>query len=176
MIDAGTIVAIFDALFRDKYRTRLTGGGREPVYLPDTPDGLHLIVFKEDFGASALHEVAHWCIAGRQRRQLEDYGYWYESSRDAARQSQFQSVESRPQGLEWIFSIASARPFRVSFDNLEGDGGDERTFRCAVQEAALAFLSAGLPDRAGQFARALAAHPAGCEDFLSPAHYNDPPR
>lgn len=176
MIDAGTIVTIFDALFAETYRTRLRGGAPEPVYLPAARKGHHLIVFKEDFGASALHEVAHWCIAGPRRRQLEDYGYWYESSRDAARQSQFQSVEARPQALEWLFSVASARPFRVSFDNLEGCGGDERAFRCAVKDEAMAFMSAGLPYRAEQFARALAAHPAGCEDFLSPAHYNELPR
>ncbi|MBD3649571.1 MAG: elongation factor P hydroxylase [Pseudomonadales bacterium] len=176
MISAATIIATFNDLFATGYGTRLTGGGEEPVYLPGTADGDHLIVFKEDFAASALHEVAHWCIAGPRRRQLEDYGYWYESRRDTGLQSRFQSVEVGPQGLEWIFSVAASRPFRVSFDNLDAPDEDGKAFRAAVRKAARERIADGLPARAARFANALATHPDGCRDFLSPHHYNDLPR
>src|SRR5690606_39383874 len=47
-------------------------------YLPASePDGLARVVFAHGFFASALHEIAHWCIAGDYRRTLHDYGYWY---------------------------------------------------------------------------------------------------
>ena len=34
---------------------------RWPYYEPGTPS---VIYFREDFDRSALHEVAHWCVAG----------------------------------------------------------------------------------------------------------------
>ncbi len=48
--------------------------------------------------ASALHEISHWCIAGKARRELVDFGYWYcPDGRDAMTQSQFEDVEVKPQ-------------------------------------------------------------------------------
>jgi elongation factor P hydroxylase len=59
----------------------------------------------KDYLASALHEVAHWCLAGVERRKLEDYGYWYSpDGRSRGEQSAFENVEARPQALEWILS------------------------------------------------------------------------
>ena len=36
------------------------------------------IYFARGFYSSALHEIAHWLVAGKERRKLEDFGYWYE--------------------------------------------------------------------------------------------------
>ena len=78
MIDAATLIELFDREFLATENTRLEGGGEEPVYLPaDARCANHRIVFRHDYAASALHEVAHWCIAGSARRKLHDYGYWY---------------------------------------------------------------------------------------------------
>ncbi len=53
------------------------------------------------FYASALHEIAHWCIAGENRCQQVDYGYWYEpNGRSEERQFEFEKVEVKPQALE----------------------------------------------------------------------------
>lgn len=178
MIDADTLIRFFNDLFVGPCRTCLVGGAEEPVYHPaDDRDGLHRIVFKEDFGASALHEVAHWCIAGSRRRQLEDYGYWYQPDRGAGMQGEFQRVECGPQALEWILSVAAGRPFRVSFDKLDDPeaGGDD--FRRAVQSAVFEWLASGLPPRAWQFVEALAAYRGiAAEDVLSPLNYNQLPR
>ena len=82
----------------------------------------------------ALHEVAHWCVAGPRRRCLDDYGYWYApDGRDAAAQAEFLRVEVRPQALEALFCAACNHPFRVSLDNLDGDPGDEARFAADVQ-------------------------------------------
>src|SRR5699024_7455731 len=62
---ATTLVRIFNQVFATTYRTLLEAGGDEPLYQPASePAGRHRIVFTRDYFASALHEVAHWCIAG----------------------------------------------------------------------------------------------------------------
>ena len=77
----------FNATFEQPERTVLQGGADEPYYAPGEP---HRIVFREDFVRSALHEVAHWCVAGERRRTLPDYGYWYSpDGRDADQQQAF---------------------------------------------------------------------------------------
>ncbi|MEA7548766.1 elongation factor P hydroxylase, partial [Salmonella enterica subsp. enterica serovar Anatum] len=43
------------------------------------------------------YEISHWCIAGKARRELVDFGYWYcPDGRDAQTQSQFEDVEVKP--------------------------------------------------------------------------------
>ena len=64
------VIALFDGLFQETFRTRLVRGGDEPLYLPadaDTP--FHRVIFARGFYASALHEISHWCIAGEARRR-----------------------------------------------------------------------------------------------------------
>lgn len=103
--------AAFAACFARDYNTRLLGGADEPVYIPAGEDwaagatAYHRLYYREDYFASALHEVAHWCIAGRERRLRRDFGYWYApDGRDAARQAAFQRVEVAPQALESCFA------------------------------------------------------------------------
>ncbi|HKK51929.1 MAG TPA: elongation factor P hydroxylase [Myxococcota bacterium] len=119
--DVRDVERVFEACFFASFRTRLEGGASEPLYLPSPAPAVrpHRILYREDFFASALHEVAHWCVAGARRRRLEDYGYWYEpEGRSAARQAAFESVESRPQAIEWAFAEACGRDFHPSADNL----------------------------------------------------------
>jgi elongation factor P hydroxylase len=65
-MDSGLLERAFDDCFSADYRTILIGGGSEPVYLPsgDLTLNPHRIIYREDFFASALHEVAHWCLGG----------------------------------------------------------------------------------------------------------------
>ncbi|MFC0444637.1 elongation factor P hydroxylase [Pseudidiomarina halophila] len=156
--DYQTLIKLFDDCFYADYRTRLVAGDDEPLYrAASTPAADHEIVFAHGFFASALHEIAHWCIAGPARRQLEDYGYWYEpDGRDAAQQAQFEQVERKPQALEWLFSLCAGVPFQVSVDNLNGASVDRQAFTAAVQQQLVTYLTEGLPPRAERFARALA--------------------
>jgi len=162
------ICEIFATCFATSYKTVLVGGGEEPFYQPATESGgHHKIVYRADYAASALHEVAHWCIAGEARRQLPDYGYWYEpDGRNSETQRIFESVEARPQALECLFSLAAGRQFRVSIDNLGGDSFDPFPFQLAVWQQVQCYLRRGLPGRGEQFRWAL-ARASGSETDLA---------
>ena len=87
--DAATVEAVFADALGERLHTRLCGGAEEPVYHPGQGARPALILYRHDYVASALHEVAHWCIAGARRRTLPDYGYWYaEEGRDRAAQAE----------------------------------------------------------------------------------------
>jgi elongation factor P hydroxylase len=171
------LIGLFGDLFAGSHGARLVRGGREPVYLPrDADHPYDRVVFAHGFFASALHEAAHWCVAGPARRRLVDYGYWYKpDGRSAAEQREFEAVEVKPQALEWIFSVAAGTPFHFSADNL-GAGGVPASpawlaFQRRVQEQVHRFLAGGLPDRADRFATALAQTFGGERDWRDPAVY-----
>ena len=149
---------IFRESFYSRYRTELIGGAEEPLYQPALDaGGEHCIYYRQDFFASALHEVAHWCIAGPERRLRVDYGYWYAADgRDESQQRNFEKVEIKPQALEWHFALASEHPFRVSNDNLSLQPDTSGSFVSAVCEQAREYVLAGLPPRAQRFRDALA--------------------
>ena len=154
---ASDLCTLFDQQFRVSCQTCLLGAGTEPIYLPaDTEHPLHRLVFRLDYFASALHEIAHWCIAGEQRRTQLDYGYWYhEDGRSNLQQMSFEKVEARPQALEWIFAQACSFQFRPSADNLSGAAMDDSGFKQAICVQARRFCRLGLPQRAAQFRLAL---------------------
>lgn len=149
MISAAQVIEVFNSLFIESERTKLIGGADEPIYLPYTEQReLAELYFRADYERSALHEIAHWCVAGPKRRELEDFGYWYQpDGRSAQQQQAFFQVEVEPQALEWLFAIAAGIPFRVSVDNLNGEPLDTTPFRLDVQRAAKRRLVNGLPER-----------------------------
>jgi elongation factor P hydroxylase len=148
---------IFGQCFFAEFNTRLIGGYDEPLYQPESQaGGAALIQYRADYFASALHEVAHWCIAGAARRLRVDYGYWYApDGRDVNVQRQFESVEYKPQALEWFFAKASGSRFKLSFDNLAVDNIDTEYFKQAVWKQAHHWQVNGLPLRAQRFCAAL---------------------
>ncbi|MBY0400567.1 elongation factor P hydroxylase [Myxococcota bacterium] len=158
----GLVAQDLERIFRDcffaRYATVLEGGGPEPLYVPSTePERRpHRILYREDYFASALHEVAHWCLAGSERRRREDYGYWYRpDGRNAQEQIEFERAEARPQAIEWIFSDACGFAFHLSADNLAGALGPSDRFEDAVRRAKATYLARGLPARAERFRAAL---------------------
>ena len=121
-MNSETISDLFNNAFEKKYRVRLIGGAAEPIYLPPTNKKTGAICFRDDFMSSALHEVAHWCLAGRDRRKMVDFGYEYISPpRDENAQKAFLQAERRVQGLERLFSELCCVPFSPSLDNLDCD-------------------------------------------------------
>lgn len=155
------LITLFNQSFSEQFNTRLELGGDEPVYLPaDQEHSYHRIIFARGFYASALHEIAHWCVAGPQRRLLEDFGYWYESDgRSAEVQKEFERVEVRPQAYEWIFSVSAGFPFSVSCDNLHGDFEPDRlAFMQRVHREVSDILLQGLPLRVKMFSEKLRQH------------------
>lgn len=154
------VIDLFDGLFQQRFDTRLVRGGDEPLYLPaDEESPWHRVIFARGFYASALHEISHWCIAGKARRQLEDYGYWYlPDGRDAAQQRRFEEAEVPPQALEMLFSRAGGLRFHISVDNLGGEVEvDREAFHARVAARAARYEREGLPPRAQAFHVALTA-------------------
>jgi len=151
-------MTVFHQQFGETYRTHLIGGATEPLYRPaTTKDGYAEIRFTRDYESSALHEVAHWCVAGAHRREQVDYGYWYTpDGRSPQQQRVFEQVEVKPQAIERIFSYACGIGFRVSADNLDGELGAGQAFCAAIHNQTLSYCEQGLSHRAEAFAKALA--------------------
>jgi len=157
MYEVDELVRLFNGLFVENCRTELVAGGEEPIYLPAAnARELHRILFTQDYFSSALHEISHWCIAGHDRRQLVDFGYWYEpDGRSLLQQQAFEVVEVKPQALEWVFSAAAGIQFRVSVDNLNINEYDSSAFTEKVCQQVGLYLTNGLPDRAQQLTQGL---------------------
>ena len=170
-VDTCAIVSLFNAEFTITEHTELRGGAVEPVYTPSQKAGEYSIIyFREDYIASALHEVAHWCLAGAKRRRLEDYGYWYVPERSSEQQRLFEQAEVKPQALEWLFSVACGHAFHVSRDHF---GVQESTadFPRAVALQAQQWCSGEpLPSMGAQFIRALSTY-YQTDNILQRAHY-----
>ena len=165
------LIAVFDSLFAAEFNTRLLGGVDEPVYIPagcsaaeaiddnslvDICD-YHRLYFREDYFSSALHESAHWCIAGAERRLKVDFGYWYNpDGRSQQQQSVFERAETKPQALEWMFSVACGQRFRISADNLAADIGASEEFIQAVAWQAQKWCNSAIPARGKLLLKGLA--------------------
>ena len=153
------LMDIFSNTFFADYNTRLIKGDDEPVYLPASENcSYHQIIFAHGYFSSGLHEIAHWCIAGKERRLKEDFGYWYEpDGRDEQQQKIFESVEVKPQAIEWAFCVAANKKFTVSADNLNGAETDSQAFKANVLKQVEYYIEHGFPKRAQQFIDALAS-------------------
>lgn len=156
------LIDIFDQCFLSSFNTRLVRGNDEPIYLPagKTDIGIESqdyaqVVFAHGFYASALHEIAHWCLAGAERRKKIDFGYWYcPDGRTAEQQAKFQQAEIKPQAIEWALCIAAGFDFNVSCDNIQGDEfgnqPDRHAFQQAIFKQVQIYLEVGYPPRAQQ--------------------------
>jgi elongation factor P hydroxylase len=143
------LVSIFNQLFKDKTKTTLQMGADEPFYKAPSGCSEATIFAREDYFSSALHEISHWCVAGEQRRTMDDFGYWYEpEGRSAEQQAEFEKVEVKPQAIEWLLSLACDHPFHFSADNLSQGIDASESFKQAVTKQARLYQQTGLPDRA----------------------------
>lgn len=120
------LIHLFNSIFAQTNMngapTILVRGDGEPEYFASRDGNPARIEFAHGFFASALHEISHWCVAGKKRRQLDDFGYWYVADgRDEATQKLFEQVEIKPQAIECLLNLALGRYFYVSQDNLNAD-------------------------------------------------------
>lgn len=136
-MNAQQIIAVFERCFSEQNATRLCGGAEEPLYLPKQGSKLACLYFRADYAASALHEVAHWCLAGAERRRCVDFGYAYIAPpRTAAQQQNFYAAELRAQSLEQCLAEAAGVQFSISTDNLAVDGVVDAEARLQAREFA----------------------------------------
>lgn len=151
------IARCFNSTFARSENVVLVGGADAPFYVPARAPHRSIIRYRENFAASALHEVAHWCRAGRGRRLQHDFGFWYlPPPRDKHETHAFLDAEVPAQALESIFSAAAGLPFRVSLDDLELElSGCREQFAERVAAREQLWWSNGLPARAARFESAL---------------------
>ena len=167
------ITSTFNTLFAESFRTIIVGGVTEPRYLPPQTNVRGIICYTRDYAASALHEIAHWCIAGSARCALIDYGYWYvPPPRSVSEQQAFCAVEARVQALERMFADVARVPFHLSVDDVHActdqqvAGSTDETTRLArtcsretfarqIERSANMWRRRGLPSRADRMCRAL---------------------
>ena len=151
MICTLTDVQIADCFNRglgSRHGVRLIGGAAEPLYQPASAGEVAIIRYTRDYAASALHELAHWCIAGARRRQLPDYGYWYRPPpRTDAEQAAFFRVELPVQALEARLAAAAGLPFRVSVDGLDRRDSSANRAAAARFETEVLAMAAQAPGR-----------------------------
>jgi elongation factor P hydroxylase len=168
-----TLIYLFNQAFGKIYATHLVRGGEEPEYIPKAAtESHHQIIFTQDYFSSALHEIAHWCVAGDQRRLLRDYGYWYApDGRDTKQQADFEQVEVKPQSLEWLFSRACGIRFRVSVDNLSANIGASDQFKRAILAQVHQYCQDGVNARAHVFITRLSAY-YQTQDVFNPLQYH----
>ena len=175
-VSSAALVDLFDRCFFESGQTFentcVVTGASEPFFVPANQEtefssGVAIsaapyarIFSRLDYPASVLHEVAHWCVAGPARRNLLDYGYWYEpDGRTPEKQALFESVEVKPQALERIMANAAGMLFRLSTDNaIDHLCKPSEGFKNAVHSQTLEYLNQGLPARAEVFIRALEAY------------------
>lgn len=156
-LTSASLEHLFNACFGNGFNTCLQGGANEPFYAAARAGSPAVIHYRHDYFSSALHEIAHWCIAGAARLKLDDFGYWYAADgRDPEQQREFEQVEVKPQALEKLFTEACGLVFRVSVDNLALPDYDASAFASRVDAQARHWLETGtLPPRAVRWLQVL---------------------
>jgi elongation factor P hydroxylase len=149
------IAASFNARFGRQ--ATLIGGAPEPLYVPPAPLRPAIIRYTRDYAQSALHEIAHWCLASPGRRARVDYGMWYlPPPRTMQDQARFFAVEVPVQALEMLLAQACGVPFQFSVDNPGvDDPAAEAEFQMKVRQAHSALCSEGPSDLAVAVLQAL---------------------
>ena len=147
------VAAVFNCTFSD-HSVVMRGGYREPMYIP----GMDVaeIRYTLDHTASALHEAAHWCIAGRRRRRNTDYGYFYEPPpRSGMHRVRFEDVDIEAQSVEVLLAEAAGSQFQPSADDVDVPLFLLEAFSSRILERARERRQVGLPKRADKFRVAL---------------------
>lgn len=118
--------AMLKQIFEATFDVLIVGGSDEPFYQAASKNSPATVYYKNNYPRSLLHEMAHYCLAGQKRRQLDDYGYWYAPcGRSAEQQQAFEKVETRPQALEKAFCHILGLPFCPSLDDFSGNGASK---------------------------------------------------
>jgi len=151
------IVDVFARCFSASHATQLQGGAAEPLYQPAERAGEpHLLFYRENFAASALHEAAHWCVAGSARRTQVDFGYVYnEPPRSDRAQAAFFAAELKVQALEQMFCEAAGLVFVPSADQIGVNLNEFRQRLEIYQPEVRNWMQTSCDRRAHQFEQAL---------------------
>jgi elongation factor P hydroxylase len=152
-------ISLINEKFLKEYNTVLVGGFTEPFYQSFKNGKLAQIQYTKNYFRSALHELAHWCVAGVQRRELDDYGYWYaEDGRNQQQQDEFFKVEVKPQTIEWAFSIVAGVEFEASVDNLNNQVLGVDKFKQSLKSLMIEYLKNDFPPRVSKILQLMSSY------------------
>ena len=71
-----TFTDLLNTPYLQTFNTILVGGCEEPFYEAAKSGQPASIRFTRDYIRSAMHELAHWCIAGNTRRRQDGTCQW----------------------------------------------------------------------------------------------------
>lgn len=156
MINIIELTTLLNTKYLNHYKTQIVGGFDEPFYLAAKNGNNAEIQFSHDYIRSALHELAHWCTAGVERRNTDDYGYWYAADgRNQKQQDEFFKVEVIPQTYEWAFSQACGVEFEASVDNLHNATTGAKEFEQDLIKKKQCYINEGFPKRVSEIIQLL---------------------
>ncbi|MCF6319527.1 MAG: elongation factor P hydroxylase [Proteobacteria bacterium] len=157
MIELDELLCLLNDQYLYKYNTKLISGFDEPFYKAAKNGSSAEIQFSHDYIRSALHELAHWCVAGVERREIDDYGYWYaEDGRNQQQQDEFFKLEIKPQTIEWALSIVCGVKFEASVDNLNKSVVGVEEFKQSLHQQMQYYLANGFSKRVSEIIELLA--------------------
>ncbi len=157
MIQLPDLLHLLNGHYLKKYNTKIEGGFSEPYYKASIGNNKAEIQFSYDYIRSALHELAHWCVAGIERRNQDDFGYWYApDGRNQKQQNEFYQVEIKPQAIEWAFSIVCGIKFEASVDNLGTQVDGVITFENNVAQQLKLYCQNGFNKRVDEILKLVA--------------------
>lgn len=153
------LAEVFNRSFGERYHVRCLGGFDQPEYLTAVQTkGPAQLRYTLDYPASVLHEIAHWCVAGKARLARNDFGYGYlPPPRDCATQQRFFALEFKVQALEAWFALGTGVRFVASADNFECSDEARNAFAQQIADAVQAFTLSDIPPRAQRYTLALTA-------------------
>lgn len=161
MMALNNLLQLLNRYYLNDYNTKLVGGFDEPFYQAFNDGNAAEIQFTQDYIRSALHELAHWCVAGVERRAQDDYGYWYAADgRNQQQQCEFFKVELKPQTIEWAFSVMCRVDFEPSIDNLMSEVEGQDKFKQDLNQYLQYMLRNGFSKRTKDIINILAKHSA----------------
>jgi elongation factor P hydroxylase len=157
MIPLQILLNLLNDKYLGQFNTQIAGDYNEPFYKASANGNPAEIQFSHDYIRSALHELSHWCVAGEDRRKLDDYGYWYAADgRTQQQQDEFFKLEVRPQTIEWAFSIICGVKFEASVDNLNNSVIGVDKFKINLATQMKEHLTVGFSKRVAQIIKLIA--------------------
>ena len=166
MIELTALINLLNNQYLNNFNTVMVGGFDEPFYKASTESQAAEIQFSHNYIRSALHELSHWCVAGVERRKIDDFGYWYASDgRNQQQQNEFFKVEIKPQAIEWAFSIVLGVRFEASVDNLNTKVDGIDVFKKNLKKQLLSYCDNSFPKRTDEILKLFAKN-QGKSEFI----------
>ncbi len=100
--------------------------------------------------------ISHWCIAGKARRELVDFGYWYCRTDAMPRhKASLKMLEVKPQALDCCSAWQRDIRLMLAATIWKDFEPDRVVFQRRVHAQVMDYLANGIPERPARFIKAL---------------------